>query len=61
MEIKGLIAEIKERFPDKAIDISESLELLKETINDTMTSINNEVSDAYNPKEILIVLGITLN
>ncbi|WP_075980807.1 hypothetical protein [Bacillus massilinigeriensis] len=47
MDIRDLLTVIKDGFPDKAIDLSESLELLKETINDTMSVINNEVSAAY--------------
>ncbi len=37
---------LKENLPDKAIDISESLELLKETINDTMEVIAAKVNEA---------------
>lgn len=51
MDIKDLITAVKEGFPDKAIDISESLELLKETINDTMDKINGQVSHAYTKRD----------
>ncbi|WP_416175473.1 hypothetical protein [Clostridium sp.] len=37
---------LKENLPDKAIDISESLELLKETINDTMEAIAGKVKES---------------
>ncbi len=59
MEIKGLIAEIKERFPDKAIDLSESLELLKETLNDTMTSVTTEISLSMSIRDFESVNNIT--
>ncbi|WP_335871052.1 hypothetical protein [Bacillus sp. 2205SS5-2] len=51
MDIRDLITAIKEGFPDKAIDLSESLELLKEAINDTMDSINGQVSQAYTKRD----------
>ena len=51
MNIRDLLTVIKDGFPDKAIDLSESLELLKETINDTMSEINNEVSKAYSNRD----------
>ncbi|MBW5458723.1 hypothetical protein [Clostridium sporogenes] len=35
MELDTFFQELKENLPDKVIDISESLELIKETINDT--------------------------
>ncbi len=53
--LEDLLVLVKEKFPNRAIDLSESLELLKETINDTMTSINNEVSQAYLNRKFNIV------
>lgn len=55
MDIKELLAAIKDGFPDKAIDLSEGLELLRETINDTMDKINNEVSLAYSKRDFDVV------
>lgn len=37
MNVKELISLIKEEVPNKAIDLMDSLELLKETIADTLT------------------------
>ncbi|MGG3772966.1 hypothetical protein [Heyndrickxia faecalis] len=59
MDINDVIMALKEEFPDKAIDISESLELLKETINDTMDKINNEVSLAYSSRDFVRVRRFT--
>lgn len=53
MEIEKLLSTIKEEFPNKAIDISESLILLKETINDTMEAINNKMSIAYSNRDFV--------
>ncbi|MFD3156739.1 hypothetical protein ACFIJ5_07755 [Haloimpatiens sp. FM7330] len=39
MDVDMFFQELKENLPDKAINISESLELLRETINDTMEAI----------------------
>lgn len=47
MKQKEIIELIKIEFPEKAIDLSESLELLNETINDTMNSINEKVNEAF--------------
>lgn len=38
---------IKNEFPDKAIDISESLQLLRETINSTMDDINIKLNETF--------------
>lgn len=46
-DLENLIVLVREKFPNKAIDISESLVLLKETINETINSINDEVSIAF--------------
>ena len=42
MDIRELLTVIKDGFPDKAIDLSEGLELLKETINDSMSAITTQ-------------------
>lgn len=51
MKLDELIAVVKEEFPNKAIDISESLELLQETIRDTMDRINDEINNSYTKRE----------
>lgn len=38
---------LKLEFPDKAIDLSESLQLLKEVINSTIDDISSKVGDAF--------------
>ena len=45
--MKNLLSTIKNDFPDKAIDISDSLQLLKEMINSTMEDINNKMNKAF--------------
>lgn len=52
MEIKEIIDFIKERFPHKAIDISECMELLKETIGDTMDKIMQEIQILHNKRDL---------
>jgi hypothetical protein len=47
MELKDIIAAVKTDFPKKAIDLSESLELLNETISDTMNPINVKINEAF--------------
>lgn len=47
MELIEITKVIKERFPKKAIDISESLELLKETVSDTMDEVNNVANKTF--------------
>lgn len=46
LEFNEVIDKLKEEFPDKAIDISESLELLRETINDSIEAIGNRINTA---------------
>lgn len=46
MEFNKFVEKLKEEFPDKAIDISEGLELLKETINDSIEAIGNKINIA---------------
>ena len=45
--MKELLSTIKNEFPDKAIDISESLQLLKEMVNSTMEDINDKINRAF--------------
>lgn len=45
MDINNLILNINKDFPDKAIDFYESIDLLLETIKDTMESINEKSSE----------------
>lgn len=49
--MKEILQTIKKEFPDKAIDISESLQLLREIINSTMEDIGNRVNTAFNNRE----------
>lgn len=51
---KETISFIIERFPSNAIDISESLELLKDTIDETITSINKENNKAMEAREFTV-------
>lgn len=51
MELEEILSILKMDFPNKAIDVSESLELLKETINETMIEINNKISDVYSKRD----------
>ncbi|WP_461207594.1 hypothetical protein [Clostridium sp. DL1XJH146] len=48
MEMDKLIEKLKEEFPEKAIDISESLGLLKETINDSIETIGSRINRSVN-------------
>ena len=45
MEINNLMLNIKQDFPDKAIDLYESIDLLLETIKDTMEAIQEKLSE----------------
>lgn len=51
MELNQIIYALKEKFPKKAIEISESLELLKEIISDTMDEINSSINKAYQERD----------
>jgi len=42
MDYQELVKRIKEEFPDKAIDIMESLELLRVVINDTVEAVGTK-------------------
>ena len=50
---------IKKRFPKNAIDISESLELLLETIESTMENINHERALAYSQRKFSEIRNFT--
>ncbi|OZI12572.1 hypothetical protein CEW92_05235 [Bacillaceae bacterium SAS-127] len=52
MEIKHIISLIKEEVPNKAIDLAESLELLKETISDTLNEIHHKSNMAFQDRDI---------
>ncbi|NFO15084.1 hypothetical protein FDB34_12930 [Clostridium botulinum] len=52
MRLDIFFQELKENLPDKVIDISESLELLKETINDTMEAIAVKVNEAILTRDL---------
>ncbi|MCW6107998.1 hypothetical protein [Clostridium sporogenes] len=52
MGLDMFFQELKENLPDKSIDISESLELLKETINDTMEAIAVKVNEAILTRDL---------
>lgn len=47
MNIDQVVQNLKTEFPNKAIDLSESLELIKEVLNDTMNAINLKSNDAF--------------
>jgi hypothetical protein len=52
MNIKELIPLIKEEVPNKAIDLSDSLELLKETVADTLTEILRKSHTAFQRRDL---------
>ncbi len=49
--MRNLLSIIKEDFPNRAIDISDSLGLLKEMINSTMEDINIKINKAFNNRD----------
>lgn len=49
--MKEILEVIKNEFPDKAIDISESLQLLKEMIASTMEDINDKMNKAFENRD----------
>jgi hypothetical protein len=55
MELEEILNLIKEDFPDKSIDISESLSLLMDTIDDVMNKINDKIGQAYSNRDFSIV------
>lgn len=44
MELNELLADIREHFPNKAIDLFESIELLQTVLNDTIKEISDKTS-----------------
>lgn len=52
MDLNELLSIIKEEFPDKSIDISESLSLLMDTIDDIMNLINLQIGKALSNRDI---------
>lgn len=51
MDYQELANIIKKEFPEKAIDIVDSLELLRFVINDTIESIGDEMNENYSQKQ----------
>ncbi|MGI6424924.1 MAG: hypothetical protein ACOX2A_06825 [Tepidanaerobacteraceae bacterium] len=49
--MNAVLQMIKSEFPDKAIDISESLQLLQEVIKNTMEDISNKVNTAFHNRD----------
>lgn len=47
MGLEEILNAIKEDFSDKSIDISESLALLMDTIDDVMNKIKDKIGQAY--------------
>lgn len=55
MDLEEILNAIKEDFPDKSIDISESLGLLMDTIDDVMNRINDKIRQAYTNRDFSTV------
>lgn len=51
MGLDEILSVIKNNFPDKSIDISESLSLLMDTIDDIMNLLNGRVGQAYSDRD----------
>ncbi len=51
MDLDSAMQSIKNEFPNKAMDLAESLELLKEVISDTMNAINNKSNDSFHKRD----------
>ncbi|MCG8538841.1 MAG: hypothetical protein MJA82_02735 [Clostridia bacterium] len=51
MELAYLIEKVKEESPDKAIDISESLDLLRTVINDTIEVFGDKINAAISNRD----------
>jgi len=51
MEFEEIFKIIKEDFPDKSIDILESLGLLMDTIDDVMNRINEKIGQSYSNRD----------
>jgi hypothetical protein len=54
MELEEIIKIIKQDFPQQAIDLSESLELLKKSIGDTMNAIDQKMTEAFARRDFAI-------
>lgn len=52
MDINNIISLIREEVPNKAIDLAESLELLKETVSDTLNEILQKSNEAFQKRDI---------
>ncbi|MBZ5752175.1 hypothetical protein [Metabacillus rhizolycopersici] len=52
MDLNHIISLIKEEVPKKAIDLAESLELLKETVSDTINEIHQKSNEAFQERDI---------
>ncbi len=66
MELEEILKVIKEDFPDKSIDISESLGLLMDTIDDVMNRINEKIGQSYSNRDFSTIekyttLGKSIN
>lgn len=66
MELQEILSIIKDDFPDKSIDISESLGLLMNTIDDVMNGINIKIGQAYSNRDFSTIekytaLGKSIN
>ena len=46
MELNEILETLKEQFPNKAIDLIESLELLSDTIQDAINEVQNKITQA---------------
>lgn len=51
MDYQELLSNIKDEFPEKAIDIIESLELLRMAINDTIGVVGEEINKSFTEKQ----------
>lgn len=51
MDYQELVNNIKNEFPDKAIDIIEGLELLRMLIDDTVETIGEKVNESFVEKQ----------
>lgn len=51
MDYQELLKNIKNEFPDKAIDIIEGLELLRMVIDDTVETIGEKVNESFSEKQ----------
>lgn len=62
MELNEILNFIKKYFPYKYVDISESLELLRDTIDDIINDVSCKTRQAYNERNFNVIEGfIELN